>query len=231
MSRYVGAGNNGGACARPFAGTKTSVQIEASRRRILAAADEARRRIERDLHDGAQQHLVSAALTLRQAQARARGTPAERLVADALEQLREAVREFRNLARGIYPAELRERGLPAALQGVAARSPLIVELRVGCERVPPAVEAAVYFTVAEALTNAAKHAQASRVSVAIEVTGDVLVAEIIDEGIGGASMAAGSGLRGLADRLDAVGGTLSVDSPPGGGTRVRARAPLPARDG
>jgi signal transduction histidine kinase len=206
----------------------TTAELEASRARIVAAADEARRRLERDLHDGAQQHLVSAALTLKQAEAQARGTPAEALVTDALEQLRRALTALRDLARGIHPSVLSERGLAAALKGLAARSPVPVELRVTGERVRPAVEAAIYFTVAEALTNVAKHAQATRVSVAVDVSGGALVAEIADDGVGGASLLAGSGLQGLADRLDAVGGTLSLDSPRGDGTRIRARAPLRA---
>jgi signal transduction histidine kinase len=210
-----------------------SAELEASRARIVAAADEARRRLERDLHDGAQQHLVSAALTLKQAEARARGTTAEPLVTDALEQLRRALTALRDLARGIHPSVLSERGLAAAVKGLAARSPVPVELHVTCGRVRPAVEAAIYFTVAEALTNVAKHSEASRVSVAIEIAGGELVAEIADDGIGGASLVSGSGLQGLADRLNAVSGMFAVHSRRGAGTRIRARAPLraPARDG
>jgi signal transduction histidine kinase len=206
----------------------TTAELEASRARLVAAADEARRRLERDLHDGAQQHLVSAALTLKQAEARARGTAAEPLVADALEQLRRALTALRDLARGIHPSVLSERGLAAALQDLAARSPVPVELHVAGERVRPAVEAAIYFTVAEALTNVAKHAHATRVKVSVEVAGGELVAEIADDGIGGASLVSGSGLQGLADRLDAVDGTFAIDSPCGAGTRIRARVLLSA---
>jgi signal transduction histidine kinase len=205
------------------------VEIDASRARIVAAADEARRRLGRDLHDGAQQSLVLAAISLKRVAKAARGTHLEPLVAEAHSQLQAGMAELRDLAQGLHPTVLTERGLAAALTGLAARAALPVELHVTSERVMPALEAAIYFTVAEALTNVAKHAQATRASVAIHVDGGVLTAEIVDDGIGGAQMAGGSGLQGLVDRLDAVGGTLSVDSPRGAGTRIRARAPLPAR--
>jgi signal transduction histidine kinase len=199
--------------------------IEASRARIVAAADEARRRLERDLHDGAQQRFVIAALTLECAAARATGTPAAPLVAEALDQVRQGLAELRELAHGIHPAMLSERGLATALAGLVARSPLPVELRVTPERAPPTVETAIYFTVAEALTNITKHAHATRASVTVDATDGALVAEIVDDGVGGARPTAGSGLCGLTDRMEAVGGTLSVESPPAGGTRVRAHAP------
>jgi signal transduction histidine kinase len=199
--------------------------IEASRARIVAEADEARRRLERDLHDGAQQQLVLAAMTLRQAQAQARGTPAERPVVDALAQLQQALTELRDLARGLHPAVLSERGLAAALDGLVARSPVPVELRAAHERAAPAAEAAIYFTVAEALTNVAKHAQASIARVQVDIQCGTVIAQVADDGVGGADPGAGSGLRGLNDRLDALGGTLSVDSPRGGGTIIRARVP------
>jgi signal transduction histidine kinase len=199
--------------------------IEASRARIVAAADEARRRLERDLHDGAQQRFVIAALTLECAAARATGTPAAPLVAEALDQVRQGLAELRELAHGIHPAVLGERGLATALAGLVARSPLPVELRVTPERAPPTVETAIYFTVAEALTNITKHAHATRASVTVDATDGALVAEIVDDGVGGARPTAGSGLCGLTDRMEAVGGTLSVESPPAGGTRVRAHAP------
>jgi signal transduction histidine kinase len=205
-----------------------SEEIDASRARILATADEARRRLERDLHDGAQQRLVLAAIWLKQAAARVRGTPAEPLVTEAHAQLQEGLAELRDLAHGLHPAALSERGLAAALEGLAARFPLPVELHLRCQRVAPCAEAAIYFTVAEALTNVTKHAHATRVIIAIDIEADALLAEVADNGIGGANMAAGSGLQGLADRLDTLGGTLSVDSPHGVGTRIRARAPLPA---
>jgi signal transduction histidine kinase len=205
---------------------ETSAEIEASRARIVAAADEARRRLERDLHDGAQQQLVAAAMTLKQAEEHTRGTRAEPLVTDALEQLREALTELRDLARGIHPAVLSERGLAAALQGLAARSPVPVELGASGARAAPAAEAAIYFTVAEALTNVAKHAQASHVGVLVDVQDGMLHAQVIDDGVGGASVTSGSGLRGLGDRLAALGGTLTIQSPSGGGTSIRARLPV-----
>jgi signal transduction histidine kinase len=201
-------------------------ELRASRVRIVEAADAARRRIERDLHDGAQQQLVLVSLTLKRAEARARGTPAEALVAEASEQLREGLAELRDLAHGIHPAVLSEHGLSAALDGLVARSPIPVELRVTPERAAPAVEAAIYFTIAEALTNVAKYAQATQASITIEVDDGTLVAEIADDGVGGASLAGGSGLRGLEDRLDAIGGTLTVHSRAGKGTTIRACAPM-----
>jgi signal transduction histidine kinase len=204
-------------------------EIQAARARILATADEARRRLERDLHDGAQQRLVLASMWLKRAAVQVRGTPAEPLVTEAQIQLHEGLAELRDLARGLHPAVLSERGLAAALEGLAARSPLPVELHVSCGRAAARAEEAIYFTVAEALTNVAKHARATQVSVAIDSADGALIAEVADDGIGGAGLTAGSGLQGLADRLDAIGGTLSVDSPPGAGTRIRARAPLVLR--
>jgi signal transduction histidine kinase len=203
-------------------------EIEPSRARIVAAADEARRRLERDLHDGAQQRFVLATLSLKRAAARARGTPAEPLVDEAFQQLQQGLAELRELAHGIHPAVLSERGLAAALTGLAARSPLPVELRVTTQRATPSVERAIYFTVAEALTNIGKHAQATRASVTIDIVERTITAEIADDGIGGATTE-GSGLRGLADRLDALGGTLSIDSPRGGPTSIRAQAPYQIR--
>jgi PAS domain S-box-containing protein len=201
-------------------------EIAASRTRIVEAGDAARRQIERDLHDGAQQSLVVASLTLVRATAQARATPAEALVTEALDQVRKAIAELRELARGIHPAALSERGLRAALELLAARSPVPVEVRAPAQALPPGVEAALYFTAAEALTNVAKYARATGATVEVEVRDGVVVEEIADDGVGGASAAAGSGLRGLADRLGAVGGTLEVQSPNGGGTRVRACVPV-----
>jgi signal transduction histidine kinase len=195
---------------------------DAAGARLVAAADEARRRLERDLHDGAQQQLVLAAVTLARAQAQVRGTPAEETVADALAQLNRSIAELRNLARGIHPAVLSERGLAAALEGLVARSPVPIELRVPHVRLAPAVEAAIYFTVAEALTNVARHARATLARVEIEAEGGSVNALIADNGRGGADVTAGSGLRGLSDRLAALGGTLAVESSPGAGTTIRA---------
>jgi signal transduction histidine kinase len=198
--------------------------------RLVEAADAARRQLERDLHDGAQQRLVLASLTLRRAALEARGTPAESLVAEALDQLQEGLAELRELARGIHPAVLSEHGLAPALEALAARAPVEVELQVTRERVDPVVESAVYFTVAEALTNVAKHAAAEHATVQVGIREGVLVAEIADDGAGGAHSRAGRGLHGLGDRLEAVGGTLSVESPKGSGTIVRARVPICARE-
>ncbi|MGZ8633952.1 MAG: sensor histidine kinase, partial [Solirubrobacteraceae bacterium] len=201
-------------------------ELRASRVRIVEAGDAARRRIERDLHDGAQQRLVLVSLTLKRAESRARGTPAEALVVEASEQLREGLAELRDLAHGIHPAVLGEHGLAAALDGLVARAPIPVDVRVAPQRAAPAVEAALYFTIAEALTNDAKYAQATKAAITIEVQDGALVAEVTDDGVGGASMAGGSGLRGLEDRLDAIGGTLTVHSRAGKGTTIRACAPL-----
>jgi signal transduction histidine kinase len=199
--------------------------IDAARARTIAAADEARRQLERDLHDGAQQRFVLASLTLKRAAAGARGTPAEPLLAEALEQLRQGLAELRDLAHGLHPALLDSRGLAAALEDLAVRAPLPVELRVSRDRLAPAVEAAIYFTITEALTNVIKHAHATHARVAVDIAESTVAAEIADDGIGGADTAAGSGLRGLADRLDAIGGKLTITSPRGAGTLVRARAP------
>jgi signal transduction histidine kinase len=206
--------------------TRSHAEVEASRARIVIAADEARKRLERDLHDGAQQRFVLASLWLKSAAVQAHGTPAEPFVAEAVEQLQHGLAELRDLAHGIHPAVLSERGLAAALEGLARRSPLPLELRITRVRVAPAVETAIYFTVVEALTNVAKHAQATHATVTIEIDDGALIAQIADDGLGGASATAGSGLRGLADRLDALGGTLSIESPRGGPTIIRARAPL-----
>jgi signal transduction histidine kinase len=200
-------------------------EIDASRARIVEAADAARTRLERDLHDGAQHRLVLASLTLARAAAQTAGTPAEPLVHEAADQVAEALTELRELARGIHPATLTEHGLKPALEALAARSTVPVELRVPERRFAPAVEAALYFTAAEALTNVAKYARATRATVSVEQRDGALVAEIADDGVGGADPEAGTGLRGLADRLAAAGGTLETHSPRGGGTRLRARVP------
>jgi signal transduction histidine kinase len=194
--------------------------------RLVEAADEGRRQLERDLHDGAQQRLVLASLILSRAAAEARGTPAEPLVAEAIDQLQQGLAELRELARGLHPAVLSEHGLAPALQSLAAHAPLTVELRVTNQRVQPLVEAAIYFTVAEALTNVAKHASATSAVVEVKIRYGSIFATIADDGVGGADAAGGSGLSGLADRLDALGGAFAVASPSGHGTILRARVPL-----
>jgi signal transduction histidine kinase len=205
----------------------TAAAVEASRARFVEAADQARRRLARDLHDGAQQRLVLAALVLRRAEAEVRGTPAEAFVAEAADHLQQGLAELRELAHGIHPAVLSDHGLAPALEGLVARSPVPVELHVTPQRVAPVVEASMYFTIAEALTNVVKHAAARQVAVTVELEDGGVLAEIADDGNGGARPGGGSGLSGLADRLDALGGTLTIESPSGHGTVVRAWAPLP----
>jgi signal transduction histidine kinase len=197
---------------------------------VHTAEIEARRRLELDLHDGAQNHLVLAALTLRRAAAHASGTAAERLVAEALDQLQDGLAALRDLGRRIHPYVLSRYGLATALEGLAARTPVPVELRVTRERIQPALEAAIYSTVAEALANVAQHAQATRATVAVWRAGDAVVAEVVDDGVGGAAEACGSGLHGLAAAAEAFSGRLEVDSPPGAGTRLRAVFPAKVAD-
>ncbi|MCC6223646.1 MAG: hypothetical protein IT201_09185, partial [Thermoleophilia bacterium] len=187
---------------------------------------------ERNLHDGAQQRLVSLALSLRLAGARVRSDPAgtEELLATAGDELALALGELRELARGIHPAILTDRGLGPALEALAARSPVPVEVALPTgERLPGPIEAAAYFVVSESLANVAKYAGASAASVRVARDGGLLLVEVADDGAGGADPARGSGLRGLADRVEALDGRLAVESPPGAGTRVRAELPLPAR--
>jgi signal transduction histidine kinase len=200
-----------------------------ARARIIAAADAERRRIERDLHDGAQQRMVSVAVTLSIAEAKVRvdADAAAELIAEAREEAQLAVKELRELARGIHPAVLSDRGLGPALEALAARAPVPVEVSgVPEEPLPRPVEAAVYFVTAEALTNVAKYAQADTASVALSIAGDCVRLEIRDDGVGGADSSAGSGVAGLCDRVEALDGALTVDSPPGGGTTVTAEIPL-----
>ena len=195
--------------------------------RIIEASDRERRRLERDLHDGAQQRLVSLALRLGALDAQlAPGSEAAQLLAAAREELAASLSELRDLAHGIHPAVLSERGLDAALQGLAARAPLPVSVVVELERRPPAaVEIAAYYLVAEALTNVAKHAHATSAVVRVLQAGGRLVVDVTDDGVGGTDVAAGSGLRGLAERVEALGGRISVSSAPGDGTSIRARIP------
>jgi PAS domain S-box-containing protein len=203
-------------------------ELEASRQRIVAAGDEARRKLERNLHDGAQQRLVSLSLTLRLVQSQLRKSPdlAEEMLEASREELAQALEELRELARGIHPAVLTDRGLEAALEALAERSPLPVEIDGTCNELPPAVEAAVYYVVSEALANVTKYAQASAVKVTVEQLNGSALVEVADDGVGGADPLLGSGLRGLADRLASLSGKLSIHSPPGAGTRVRAEIPL-----
>jgi signal transduction histidine kinase len=194
-----------------------------------------RRRLERDLHDGAQQRLVSLALTLRMAREKLEAEPGEagRLLDQSREELDEALRELRDLARGIHPAVLAGRGLGVAVERLAARAPLPVEVvcKLPDRRLSEQLELAAYFVVSEALTNAAKHASAMKASVALTQRDGQLAVEVRDDGVGGADLDRGTGLRGLADRVGAIGGRLGIDSKPGQGTIVRASLPSPARLG
>jgi signal transduction histidine kinase len=203
--------------------------LRAASARLVAAGDAARRRIERDLHDGAQQRLVSLSVTLNLARKQAEpDTRIATLLDSAMAELTAGLAELRELARGIHPAVLTERGLEPALESLAARSPVpvVVDLVIE-ERLPGAVEAAAYFVVMEALTNVAKYASAESAEVVVREGAREVVVEVRDDGVGGADPRAGSGLAGLADRVAALGGRLGVESPPGGGTVVRAV--LPAR--
>ena len=189
----------------------------------MAAGDAERRRLERNLHDGAQQRLVSLALMLRMA---ARRHPEDAEIAVAGDELGQALEELRELARGIHPAVLTERGLEPAVESLANRAPLPVELDICLpSRLPQPVEAAAYYVVAEALTNVAKYARASGVSVGVERTNGQARIEVRDDGVGGAATERGSGLRGLADRVEALGGRFVLISPQGEGTTLRAEIP------
>ncbi|HEX5470050.1 MAG TPA: PAS domain-containing protein [Gaiellaceae bacterium] len=202
-------------------------ELRRSRTRLIEAGDAERRRLERNLHDGAQQRLVSLSLAMRLAQAKLKTDPAEagKLLDSASEELAQALEELRELARGIHPAILSDRGLPAALEALAGRAPLPVDISALDERLPPPVEAAAYYVVSEALTNVAKYAQASAVDVRVTRLNGRAVVEVADDGIGGADPLAGSGLRGLADRVEALDGRLHVESAPGRGTMIRAEIP------
>jgi signal transduction histidine kinase len=189
-----------------------------------------RRRLERDLHDGAQQRLVALALTLRMAREKLGPDAGEAgcLLDRSRQELDEALEEIRELARGIHPRVLSDRGLGAAVEALAHRAPLPVEVgEVPAHELPEQVELAAYFVVSEALTNVAKHASATHASVTLTKSDGRLALEISDDGVGGADSDLGTGLRGLSDRLAAIEGQLEVDSEPGRGTTVRASIPCP----
>jgi signal transduction histidine kinase len=214
-----------------LAGAAAREELIASRARIVAAADAARKKLERDLHDGAQQRIVSTALTLKTASAKLDADPATagKLIQSARRELELALEELRELARGLHPAALTERGLEPALQLLAERAPFPVEVAVtlpGRVDIPSGVQAAAYYLVSEALTNVAKYADASHARVSVESSESALKVEVSDDGRGGAVPAPGSGLSGLADRIEALAGTIEIDSPPGKGTRLSARLPL-----
>jgi signal transduction histidine kinase len=203
-------------------------RVEESRTRVVAAGDEERRRIERDLHDGAQQRLVALALELRSAQRRL-GTEldpeVERLLAGTVEGLQDAVEELRELAHGIHPTILAEGGLGPALNELAGRVPVPVTVEATSQRFGEDVEATAYFVASEALANVVKHANAGAVAIGARHVNGTLLIEVADDGIGGASIERGSGLRGLVDRVEARGGRLEVHSRSGGGTRLVAQIP------
>jgi len=225
--------------AKALLGPNTTEQLEqkaehlqASRARGVDAAEAERRRIERDLHDGAQQRLVAVAMGLGRAKNKMDADPvgAKALIDEAHADAKLAVSELRDLARGIYPAVLGDRGLDAALSSLAAKCPVPVEVHVAIEPRPPAaVESTAYFIVGESLTNIAKHANASEVKVNAwreeRPTGDLVIVEITDDGQGGASLRTGGGLSGLADRAATIDGVMTVVSPVGGPTVIRADLP------
>jgi signal transduction histidine kinase len=206
--------------------------LRASRARLVESTDSERRRLERNLHDGAQQRLVNLSLSLALARAQFASDAAARALLERTgAELSAALRELRELARGIHPAVLTEHGLGAALEALATRATLPVELAaLPDERLPPALEAAAYYLVAEALTNVAKYAQASVASVRVTRANKHVLIEIADDGIGGADPSRGTGIRGLSDRVEALDGHLDLDSPPGSGTRIRAEISCGRRD-
>lgn len=215
--------------ATAIANADTRAKLAASRARVVAAADETRRRIERDLHDGTQQRLVSIALDLRSAEAMVRPEQAElkEQLSRAAKDLGGAVDDLREISRGIHPAILSRAGLAPALKTLARRSPIPVRLDMrGDRRLPEGVEVAAYYVVSEALTNVAKHAQASVVRVDLDTDDGTVVLSISDDGRGGAEPGQGSGLVGLKDRIEALGGAIEMSSPTGGGTSLLVKIPI-----
>jgi signal transduction histidine kinase len=201
--------------------------LQGSRARIVEAADDERRRIERNLHDGTQQRLVSVSMALGLAESKLeRDSEAGRILEEARQALGAALQELRELSQGIHPGILSERGLGMALRELAYHAPVAVDLRVELdERLPEAVEVASYYVVAEALANIAKYASATEVTVSVDREDGRAFVRVADDGVGGADPARGSGLRGLADRVEALGGILVLESPSGEGTRLRAEIP------
>jgi signal transduction histidine kinase len=201
--------------------------LERSRARVIEAADSERRRVGRDLHDGAQQRLAAVSTLLKAAQRRIeRGDEPIEVLRLASDELGAAQTELRDLARGLHPVALSERGLRGALESLTAGSEVPIAFDVDADGLPEPIELAAYFIVCEALTNARRYAAASAIRVRVAPVADALLVEIADDGAGGADPGSGTGLRGLVDRVDALGGRLELDSPPGAGTRVTARLPL-----
>ena len=203
--------------------------LATSRARIVAAGDVERRRLERNLHDGAQQRLVTLSITLRVGLAKLEADPAgaRDLLTGAADELSMALAELRELARGLHPVVLTERGLGPAMEALASRAPVPVEIvETPSERLAQPIEAAAYYLIAEALTNVAKHARARSVRVRVAQTGSMVVVQVHDDGVGGADTAGGTGLEGLADRVEALGGRLELASPAGAGTTLSAEIPV-----
>jgi signal transduction histidine kinase len=202
-------------------------EVRGSRLRVLEAGQRERRRLERDLHDGAQQRLIGLSLRLGILESQLSGDPAVgQALAEAKQEVATSLTELRDIARGLYPAVLTGHGLAVALESVVAQATVPVRLEVKLhERLPEPIEVAAFYVVRESLTNISRHAQATSASVEIDRSGATVVVEIADNGVGGADTALGTGLRGLADRVESLGGTLRVWSPAGGGTRVRAELP------
>jgi signal transduction histidine kinase len=216
--------------ATAIANAESRGELLASRARVLAAADEARRHVVRDLHDGAQQRLVHTIVTLKlalRAQHEDDGASAEALVAEGLEHAEWANAELRELAHGLHPSVLARGGLRAGVDALVSRTTVPVTADVSAGRLAPEIEANAYFVVAEALTNVAKHSEAHSAAVKVWVDDGALHLEVRDDGVGGADLA-GPGLVGLTDRLAALGGRLRVESPPNGGTLIAATLPVPA---
>jgi len=208
-------------------------ELRASRVRLVNAGDAERRRLERDLHDGAQSRLVSVNLLLGRLKLMVEGDAKATAMLDlAQSELRTGLAELRELARGIHPAVLTAHGLEPAIRSLASRSPVPVDVDADPVDLPPPVEIAAYFVVSEALTNVAKYAQATAATVTVRAAHGVVRLEIADDGVGGADPSRGSGLDGLGDRVAALDGTITVDSPPGEGTTVRVEIPyaLPAAE-
>jgi signal transduction histidine kinase len=204
---------------------RVEAELRASRARLVEVADEERRRIQQNLHDGAQQRITAVLLNL----GRLRDSPSDRveLIDVAIDELSASLEEIRELARGLHPSVLTERGLVKALEALALRAGIPTEVQADVRSdLPEQVQAAAYFVVAEGLANAYKHAGAGAVAVVVRSHGSVLDVEVLDDGAGGADEE-GTGLRGLADRIEALGGVLALESPPGGGTRLHARIPVP----
>jgi signal transduction histidine kinase len=203
--------------------------LRGSRRRLIDAAQDERRRLERDLHDGAQQRLIALSLELALLRDGLEDRDARRRLEHARQEVAVSLQELRDVARGLHPAVVSGHGLAVALESVAARTSMPLELHIAdVPRLPENIEVAAYYVVCESLANIGKHADAANAVIDVRVAGGVLVVQVIDDGIGGADPAGGTGLRGLADRVEALDGRLQVRTPPGGGTRVRAEIPVPA---